>query len=247
MPHACVPPAGRAAPGGRHGACALALVLLSLFTGGGHAELLGTHPHRHGDVHLMTEPCRDDDPGAGQLVRQTVEGRERRGCWQADRDGNPVVTWSDGSELVLEGDQVRLSRRMAGLLAERPETPPPRPQAPAAPPATRPRGNAPTAEAPEPPRGRAAAPPDFARPAWCPEARFPHERLVCTDAELADRDLRLASLWRPYRRTLSRAAESWHKRDYFRRLKACGADKPCILMEQETQMRRYREGLPAEG
>ena len=33
-----------------------------------------------------------------------------------DRAGNPVVTWSDGSELVLDGNKVRLSRRMAGLL-----------------------------------------------------------------------------------------------------------------------------------
>jgi uncharacterized protein len=90
-------------------------------------------------------------------------------------------------------------------------------------------------------------PRDFARPAWCPDARFPHERLVCTDAELAERDLRLASLWRQYRNTLSRAAEAWHKSDYFRQLKTCGADKSCIVREQENQMRRYREGLPAAG
>jgi uncharacterized protein len=71
--------------------------------------------------------------------------------------------------------------------------------------------------------------------------------LVCTNAELADRDLRLAALWRPYRRTLSRTAEAWHKSEYFRRLKACGADKACILSEQETQMRRYREGVTGGG
>ena len=45
--------------------------------------------------------------------------------------------------------------------------------------------------------------------------------------------------------TLSRAAEAWNKSDYFRWLKACSADKVCIVSEQETQMRRYREGLPA--
>ena len=45
--------------------------------------------------------------------------------------------------------------------------------------------------------------------------------------------------------TLSRAAEAWNKSDYFRRLKTCGADEVCIVSEQEKQMRRYREGLPA--
>ena len=45
--------------------------------------------------------------------------------------------------------------------------------------------------------------------------------------------------------TLSRAAEAWNKGDYFRRLKACGADDVCIVSEQEKQMRRYRERLPA--
>lgn len=88
---------------------------------------------------------------------------------------------------------------------------------------------------------------EFSRPAWCPDARFPHERLVCADAELAGRDLRLASFWAPYRRTLSRADEAWHKSDYFQRLKACGADKACIVNEQDAQLRRYRAGLPAGG
>ncbi len=188
--------------------------MLGLLTGGARAELLGTHPHRDGTVQLMTDPCHEGDPSAGQRVRQTVGGRERHGCWIADRADNPVVTWSDGGELVLDGEKVKLSRRIAALLEERADAPQPR---------------------------------DFVRPAWCPQARFPHERLVCTDAELADRDLRLASLWRPYRRTLTPAAVTWHKSDYFRRLKACGADKACIVGEQELQMRRYRLELPAGG
>ena len=241
MPHAPVA-LGTAGSGGSRSACALLLVLLGLVAGGAHAELLGTHPHRNGTVYLMTDLCREEDPSAGQRARQAVGGREHHGCWGVDRAGNPVVTWSDGSELELNGDKVRLSRRIAGLLEERATAPPPRWPAASAPTA-RPRPEVPRASAPEPPSRSAAPPRDFARPAWCPDARFPHERWVCSDAELADRDLRLASLWRPYRSTLSRAAEAWHKSEYFRRLKACGADKACSVSEQETQMRRYREGL----
>ena len=238
MPRYPVTP-GTAASGSRCGACALVLVVLSLVAGGARAELLGTHPHRNGTVHLMTDLCRGDNPSAGQRARQTVGGRERQGCWGVNRVGNPVVTWSDGSELELDGDKVRLSRRMAGLLEE-PTKEPPTPTA-------RPRTEIPRAAAPEPPSRSAMARRDFVRPAWCPNAHYPHERLVCTDAELADRDLRLASLWRPYRSSRSPAAVAWHKSDYFRRLKRCGADKACIFSEQETQMRRYREGLPSGG
>ena len=246
MPRAPVPP-GTAGSGGCRGACPLLLVLLGMAAGGAHAELLGTHPHRNGTVYLMTDLCRDDRPSAGQRARQTVGGREHHGCWGVDRAGNPVVTWSDGSELELDADKVTLSRRIAGLLEERAASPSPRSPAPASAPSARLRAEVPRAAAPEPASHSAAPARDFARPAWCPDARFPHERLVCSDAELADRDLRLASLWRPYRSTLSRAAEAWHKSDYFRRLKACGADKACIVSEQETQMRRYREGLPGGG
>lgn len=240
-------PTRAAGSGGCPSACALLPVLLALVAAGAHAELLGTHPHRNGTVHLMTDLCREEDPSAGQRARQTVGGREHHGCWGVDRAGNPVVTWSDGSELELDGDKVRLSRRIAGLLEERATAPPTRSPPAASPPTARRRAEVARAAAPEPPSRSAARPNNFARPAWCADARFPHERLVCTDAELADRDLRLASLWRPYRSTLSRAAEAWHKSEYFRRLKACGANKACIVSEQETQMRRYREGLPGGG
>ena len=211
----------------RRGAtCALALSALGLLATGARAELLGTYAHPGGTVHLWTELCRADDPGAGQRARQTVRGRERQGCWGVDRAGNAVVTWRDGSELELNGDKVRLSPWMAELLEERAEAP--KKRAPA--------------EAPTPATARPPA--DFARPGWCPDARFPHERLVCRDAELAERDLRLSSLWKSYRRTLSRGAEMWHKSDYFRRLKACGGEKACIVGEQEAQMRLYREPAP---
>jgi hypothetical protein len=215
------------------------LVVLGLVASAARADVLGTYPHPDGTVYLMTDLCREADPSAGQRARQTVGGRQHQGCWGLDRAGNPVVTWSDGSEVELNGDKVRLSRRMAGLLEERAAGPPT--------PTARPRREVPRGAAPEPPSRSAAGGREFARPAWCPDARFPHERLVCSDPELAARDLRLASLWRPYRSTLSPAAEAWHKSEYFRRLKACGAEKACIVSEQETQMLRYREGQPAGG
>ena len=213
----------------------MALAALCLLANSARAELLGTYAHRSGTVQLWTELCRADDPGSGQRAQQTVGGRERRGCWGLDRAGNAVVTWSDGSELELDGDKVKLSRWMVGVLEERSEAP--RRATPATP----------RAAAPAPPSPGAAEPRDWPRPAWCPDARFPHERLVCADAELAERDLRLSSLWRPYRRTLSRGAEMWHKSDYFRRLKACGSDKACIVGEQEAQMHLYREARPGNG
>jgi hypothetical protein len=240
-------PTGPTGSGGCPSACALVLVVLALVAGRARAELLGTYPHRNGTVQLMTELCREADPSAGQRARQTVGGREHHGCWGVDRAGNPVVTWADGSELELDGDKVKLSRRIAGLLEERATTPAANFPAAAARPTAHPRAEVARAPAPEPPSGSAAPPGNFARPAWCADAKFPHERLVCTDAELADRDLRLASLWRLYRSTLSRAAEAWQKSEYFRRLKACGADKACIASEQETQMSRYREGLARGG
>ena len=231
------------AAGGSRGACVLVLAVLGLMASGVRAELLGTHPHRNGTVYLMTDLCRHDDPSAGNRARQTVGGREHRGCWGVDRAGNPVVTWDDGSELELDGNKVKLSRRMAALLGEGVDASPPRAPPEASARGARPRAEMPRGAAAEPPSRSALRPRDFARPAWCPDARFPHERLVCNDAELAERDLRLASVWRQYRSTLSRAAEAWHKSDYFRRLKACGADKACIVREQETQIGRYREGL----
>ena len=221
-------PFAAAALHGRRGPRTLGLIVfLCLLATGARAELLGTHPHRSGTVELMTELCSAGQPAAGQRARQAAGGRGRQGCWGVDRAGNPVVTWRDGGELVLDGNKVKLSPRMAGLL-ERAEASRARLPPNASAPAARPRAEA-----------------AFARPAWCPNARFPHERRVCADAELAARDLRLASLWWPYRRTLSRADEAWHKSDYFRRLKACGADKACIFGEQETQMRHYRAALPA--
>ena len=242
-----VPSLHTASRGGRV-ARALVIAALGVLASGVRAELLGTYAHRSGTVHLWTELCRADDPGSGQRARQTVRGRERHGCWGVDRVGNAVVTWSDGSELELDGDKVKLSRWMAELLEEQGDASRPRAPADGTTRAARPGPAVPPSAAAGPPsRETAAAPRDFARPVWCPDARFPHERLVCSDAELAERDLRLASLWRPYRRTLSRGAEMWHKSDYFRRLKACGGDKACIVDEQETQMRLYREALPASG
>ena len=91
------------------------------------------------------------------------------------------------------------------------------------------------------------APEDFARPVWCAQAKLPHERAVCSDPDLAARDLALSDLWRAWRSTQKdgRAAETRVRRDYFQRLKACGADKDCIAREQQVQMQRYRRAAEA--
>lgn len=92
----------------------------------------------------------------------------------------------------------------------------------------------------------AAAPRDrFPRPSWCPRARFPHEKLVCRDRELAAQDLQLAPLWRDFkaRHHLTAAQTAWHKSDFFGRLKACGANKACISKEQQAQRALYDNAL----
>lgn len=89
------------------------------------------------------------------------------------------------------------------------------------------------------------APAGVRRPAWCAGARFPHERLVCRDPELAAADLALAPLWRAYRSAmkLNAVQQGRLKNEYFRRLKACGANKPCIAREQAAQRQFYRRAL----
>ena len=66
-------------------------------------------------------------------------------------------------------------------------------------------------------------------------------------SELALDDNKVGLSHRIARLLEERAEATWHKSDCFRRLKACGVDKACIVSEQETPMRRYREGLPAGG
>jgi hypothetical protein len=91
----------------------------------------------------------------------------------------------------------------------------------------------------------AAASVDFPRASWCKDARFPHEKLICRDHELAAADLALAPLWRSYRDELKLTAvqQGRVKSEYFRRLKVCGASKPCIQREQSAQAGFYRQSL----
>lgn len=148
-----------------------------------------------------------------QRAQKTAGGQRLAGCWAVNARGNPVAMWSDGEVQELDQARVRLAPKFAAMLEDA-----------------------------DPPR---AAPADFPRPAWCRDARFAHERLVCRDKELAAADLALAPLWRSYRTELKLNAvqQGRQKSDYFRRLKACGANKPCIAREQAAQMRLYRNAL----
>jgi hypothetical protein len=142
-----------------------------------------------------------------------------------DRDTNPVVRWRDGSKEVLDGNHVRLEPRFAALLQL--------PRRERDPPATR--------------NAEVNKSGTWDRPRWCAKARFPHERLVCADASLSAADLALAPLWRRYQAGLEPGIRAWVKRDYFLRLKACGAQHVCVAREQEAQRRLYLEALEQRG
>ncbi len=186
-------------------------------------ETMGSFKHPRGEIRLLTASCR---PGTGigqQAVQDLAAGGRRQGCWGVNRAGDPVISWADGAEQVLDGNRVRLAPRFAALIQEPPAAPPPAP---------------PPSPAQQPERPPAAAE-DFTRPGWCARAGFPHERLVCADRELATRDLQLAQAWRDLRPQLSRNQRDRIPRDYFQRLKRCGADKACVTREQLAQLRRY--------
>jgi hypothetical protein len=186
----------------------------------GRGEPLATFGTGADEVVLLTERCGATDGGMQRATRASGPGA-RHGCWAVNAQGNPVVLWGDGEVQELDESRIRLASRYAAMLEE-----PPRPAA-----AVPSRGSA---------RER-----DFARPAWCRNARQPHERLICRDRELAAGDLTLGPLWRAYRdrENLSELEQAGHKSRFFRRLKACGADKPCIAREQAERMRFYREAL----
>jgi uncharacterized protein len=101
------------------------------------------------------------------------------------------------------------------------------------------------AEGPRETRDEPAPAPAFARAAWCKDAKQPHEQLICRDPELAASDLALAPLWQSYRTELklNQVQQGRVKSEYFRRLKACGARKECIVREQAAQSRFYRDAL----
>lgn len=148
-----------------------------------------------------------------QRAHKRTRGDGLEGCWAVNARGNPVAIWSDGEVQELDQSRVRLSPKYAAMLED--------------------------AETPR------AAPAEFRRPAWCASARFPHERLVCRDKDLAAADLALAPLWRAYRTEmkLNPVQQGRVKSEYFRRLKACGADRPCIAREQAAQTRLYRRAI----
>ena len=83
----------------------------------------------------------------------------------------------------------------------------------------------------------------FPRASWCKRAKYPHERSICTNASLAAADLALAPLWQSYRRKATQLEQARVKGEYFRRLKACGADEACIAGEQSAQTNFYRRSL----
>lgn len=190
------------------------VLLLVASCGTASADTLATVTASGNEIKLLTERC-----GAGDRRMQRAERQEAgtrlQGCWSVNTRSNPVILWSDGSVQEIAASRVRLAEKYAAMLEDEPVSP----------------------------EQRNTVRADFPRATWCPRARFPHERLVCQDPALAAADLALATLWRAYRGDLTAVQRAQAKRDYFRRLEACGANKSCIQREQATQGRVYREAL----
>ncbi|WP_280151753.1 hypothetical protein [Piscinibacter sp. XHJ-5] len=199
-----------------------------------------------GEILLLTEACGTPESRIQRAVKR-ASGERMEGCWSVNARGNPVIMWGDGRVQEVAESRVRLAPKYAAMLDEQPAL------------------GGTGAAARSDTTGRTAAPPsgdagggstaaspaatasvDFPRASWCKDARFPHEKLVCRDPELAAADLALAPLWRSYRDELKLTAvqQGRAKSEYFRRLKDCGASKPCIQREQAAQARFYRQSLP---
>lgn len=195
-----------------------------------------------GEITLLTEACGPPEGRIQRAIRRTGDQRVE-GCWSVNARGNPVVIWSDGRVQEVAESRVRLAPKYAAMLDDQPALA--RVDAAgrsdaagrASSPARGDVGGGSTATSPA-----AAASVDFPRASWCKGARFPHEKLICRDPELAAADLALAPLWRSYRDELKLTAlqQGRVKSEYFRRLKVCGGSKPCIQREQATQARLYR-------
>lgn len=166
----------------------------------------------------MTERCGATKAKMQRAYQNSKNGR-RDGCWAVNVRGNPVVLWGDGEVLEIDQSQVTLAPKYKDMLEDLE-----------------------TAVAPD---GHKAPLNGFPRPAWCRDARFAHEKLVCRDKDLAAADLALAPLWRDYRNELklNQVQQGRMKSDYFRRLKACGANRKCIAREQASQKRFYEREL----
>ncbi|WP_119156205.1 hypothetical protein [Caldimonas tepidiphila] len=184
--------------------------------------------YRDGDlaVVLRTEPCTEGEGGERRQAFRSLGGQRTAGCWSVNERGNPVVDWEgEGAAQELDGSLFRFEPGYAALL--------------------RPQEDAPPAREREEPPAAAEEAGDFPRPAWCRNARAPHELLVCRDRELSEQDLRLGRLWQSYRDglKLSRAEQGRHKNEFYRRLKACGADRECVAGEQAARIAFYRDAL----
>jgi hypothetical protein len=191
---------------------------MSLTACAARADELATFSDSRTAITLRTELCGPRDSGIQRAVKR-VNAMRFDGCWSMTRQGNPIVLWNDGTVQELDESRLVLTPRYLALLKE--------------------------LELQLPPQDQQSSPGDFRRAFWCKDASYAHERLICGDPDLAKADLALSPLWRAYRQEmqLDVAEERRVKRDYFRRLKACGAKKPCIAREQAAQERFYRKAL----
>ena len=204
----------------------------------GPPETMASFAHPRGEIRLLTAKCAASAGTGQQAVQDLAKGGQRQGCWGVNPAGNPVISWADGAEQVLDGNRVRLSPRFAALIDN------PARAAVAAAPSALPAPSVPatpSAQSTSTPSAPSATPAadHFPRPVWCPRARLAHERLICADRELATRDLQLGRAWRDLRPQLGASAQSRIAREYFQRVKRCAADKACVTRSQLAQLQRY--------
>ncbi len=79
------------------------------------------------------------------------------------------------------------------------------------------------------------------RPAWCKNAKLPHELAICEDAALSRNELEILSRYQDFAKKSGLATELLreHRLEFFNKIKACGADKFCILNQQNGRLQTY--------
>ncbi|MED5620623.1 hypothetical protein [Ideonella sp. BN130291] len=209
----------------------IALVSIGLLaTPTARADRLATHGSGEARIVLTDDIC-PQSQGSDELMQayRPARGTAAAGCWMINQRGNPVISWNGGGVQELDAAQVRLEPEYAALLRDVDTAAPAVRVAPA--------------------RSRPATGTSFARPAWCKDARQPHERVICANRDLAAADLQLGPLWRAYRDTLalSPLEQARQKSMFFHQLKACGEDRACLAARQAERQRIYRDALAAAG
>ncbi len=80
------------------------------------------------------------------------------------------------------------------------------------------------------------------RPSWCKNSKLPHEVGICADENLSKNELDILELYSEFARSSGLSLEQLraHRVEFFKKVKACGSNKSCILSQQTERMQWYR-------